>query len=383
MDMYIFRTIEPEIVSHLLNRSCIILLGPRQAGKSTLVDHLISNDSFLTKLQIETSQIEKYNGDNFREVALLSSLDIIEYKRNFASTKLLIIDEAQKIPNIGEAIKILFDQLKIIVLATGSSSFELSNKTKESLAGRAVELYLTPFSYAEIKQQNPDLTSSLIFGQYPKIFNTSGNNIKTKLINDLTNISVIKDIIDLKNITTINLLPNLLKYISYQVGSRISLREIGEQLEADSRTIGNYIKYLEDAFVVFRLLPLTNNPRNAIKTYGKVFFYDNGVVNALTRSYDLNPINSGGLLENYVISEVKKITVNDPSIQLNYFNSKSSKEVDLIITKGPKRYAYEIKFSKKAKVSIPKELYEKYTGIEVDVINSENIFEKLVDISKI
>ena len=161
---------------------------------------------------------------------------------------------------------------------------------------------MTPFSYAEIKQQNPDLTSSLIFGQYPKIFNTSGNNIKTKLINDLTNISVIKDIIDLKNITTINLLPNLLKYISYQVGSRISLREIGEQLEADSRTMGNYIKYLEDTFVVFRLLPLTNNPRNAIKTYGKVFFYDNGVVNALTRSYDLNPINSGGLLENYVIS---------------------------------------------------------------------------------
>ncbi|WP_025764190.1 ATP-binding protein [Dyadobacter tibetensis] len=370
----ITRLLEDKIEQRLFKGKAILLFGPRQSGKSTLVESVLAGKEHMY-----------LNGDDSDVREILTNTTAAKLRLVVGSKKILFIDEAQRVPNIGLTLKLFTDQIKDVqVIATGSSAFELSSQVNEPLTGRKYEFMLYPLSFAEMVKQNGLIQEKrlldhrLIYGCYPEIVTKSGE--EEELLKLLTGSYLYKDLLMLEQIKKPLLLEKLLKALALQVGSEISYQEIGQTVGSDSKTVDKYIDLLEKTYVVFRLPALNRNVRNEIKKGKKVYFYDNGIRNAIINNF--KPVQSrtdvGALWENYIISErMKFLHYNGTDVNSYFWRTTQQQEIDLIEEHGEDLTAYEFKWNKKEKVRFPQTFTDNYINAKTLAISPDNIEEIL------
>jgi len=370
----ITRSLQGTIKARLFKGKAVLLFGPRQVGKSTLVESVLADQS-------ET--VLHLSGDDADVRDILTNTTATRLKAILGTKKILFIDEAQRIANIGLTLKLVTDQIKgAQVIATGSSAFELSSKVNEPLTGRKYEFMLYPLSFAEmvqyhgLLQEKRLLEHRLTYGYYPEIVTKPGE--EKELLKLLANSYLYKDLLMLDQINKPALLEKLLKALALQLGSEISYHELAQTVGSDSKTVDKYIDLLEKAFVVFRLPALNRNVRNEIKKGKKIYFYDCGIRNAIIN--DFRPIASrtdtGALWENFVIAErIKYLRYNDKDTQQYFWRTTQQQEIDLIEEEGERLSAFEIKWNKNQKVRFPQTFTENYPSATTQIISSENVEE--------
>ncbi len=362
--------------SRLFKQKVIIITGPRQAGKTTLLKLLVE--------EINQPSIW-FNGDEPNVPKLFQNITSFELKNLIGKNKILIIDEAQRIPGIGLTLKLLVDNFQDIqVIATGSSAFDLMDEINEPLTGRKFEYQLYPFSFGELAEENGiieekrQLNQRLVFGSYPDVINNPSDS--TEILNWLSDSYLYKDLFRLESIKKPALLVKLLQALSYQVGSEVMYNELAQTVSSDPKTVEKYIGLLEKTFVVFRLPALSRNLRNEIKKSRKVYFFDNGVRNAIINNF--NPVNIrqdvGALWENYCISERIKLAAYSRIHSNRFFwRTQQQQEIDYIEERAGKMWAYEFKFQPEKKTSLSKTFMNAYPQHEFQIVNSDNYAEFL------
>jgi len=366
------RQLITKIQQRLFKGKAIILYGPRQSGKTTLIQ------SLLRKYKEETIE---FNGDESDIRELLSDNNSTRLKLMIGKHKIVFIDEAQRIPNIGITLKLIHDKLTDVqIIATGSSSFELASETSESLTGRKYEFLLLPLSFQELighyglLAEKRMLEHRLIFGHYPDIV-VSQDDAK-ELVKLLADSYLYKDLLAVESIKKPSLLEQILKALSFQVGSEVSFREIGQLVGANGQTVERYINLLEKAFVIFQLPAFSRNLRNEIKRGKKIYFYDNGIRNAIINNFSplTNRDDIGALWENYLISErMKCFRFANLSANRYFWRTTQQQEIDYIEEQEGKLFAYEFKWNpKKAKTRFPKTFVKAYQDTSYQVITSLN-----------
>lgn len=347
---YIQRDLEKTIRQNLHKGKIIMLYGPRRAGKTTLIRHLFAGRKDFLYL-------------NCREKRLQTQIipDSLALKTIIGDYKNIVFDEAQYLDNPGEVFTVAIDSFpNVNIIASGSSSFELSGKVSEPSTGRNLPYYLFPLSYHEIKKHFPStdtdfyIEQTLRFGAYPEIFQYSATNEKIHYLQVLTDDYLYKDILEFERVKNSNKLRDLLVAISLQIGQEVSYSELANTLSIDRKTVEYFIDLLEQTYVLFRLYGFSRNLRSEINRKVKIFFYDVGVRNALINNF--NPLDlrsdSGGLFENYFIAELVKQNINKLYKSNFYFwRTYDQKEIDLIEEKGGKLFGYECKYSGKKGVS--------------------------------
>lgn len=367
----ILRTLENKIQAELYKGKAIILFGPRQAGKTTLVKSIA---------QLSGKQVKWLNGDESDVRDLFDHPSSERLKLIAGSAEILVIDEAQRIKNIGLAIKLLVDNYpEIQVIATGSSSFELANEMKEPLTGRKFEHFLFPISFAELAntsgllEEKRLLNHRLIFGSYPDVLNNPG--MENKTLSSLADSYLYKDILVWKSIKKPQALEKLLKALAFQIGSEVSYHELAQLSGLDSHTVENYIDILEKAFIVYKVNGLYRNMRNELKKSKKIYFFDNGIRNAIIANFNMpeNRNDIGALWENYFFSERMKHThYNDIFLNRYFWRSKTKQEIDLIEEREGMLFAYEVKWNPNASYRFPKAFTESYPDHRTEIVYTSN-----------
>ena len=364
------------IKNQLFKGKAIILMGPRQAGKTTLVN--IIKDSL-------TDRILWLNGDesNIREA--LSNTGLSQLRSIIGNNKVLVIDEAQRIENIGITIKLIVDNLpEVQVIATGSSSFELANRINEPLTGRKYEHLLLPLSHQELQnhfgylEEKGMLHHRLIFGSYPEVVTHPGE--EEQILKSLSGSYLFKDIFTWENIKKPDRLEQMVKALAFQTGNQVSYHELGQLTGLDNETVEKYILLLERAFVIFRLNSFSRNLRNELKRSRKIYFYDNGIRNALINNFNQVEFRNdiGQLWENYLISErMKRNLYRIHYCNVYFWRNHNQQEIDYLEEYGGKIHAYEFKWNAKRKVNIPNSFAEAYPEHEWLVIHPENYLDFL------
>jgi len=371
------RTIQKNIEKRLFKGKIIIIYGPRQVGKTTLAKTILE--------KYAKERDTKYlSGDDLDVRQALTNKTSTALKEYLGQKDFVVIDEAQRIENIGLTLKLLVDNYpEIQIIATGSSSFDLSNKIIEPLTGRKYEFFLHPFSLEELSQKYDRLEMrrilerQMIFGAYPEVID-AGEDAKNRL-KEITHSYLYKDVLEYQGIKHSDLLDNLLQALALQVGNEVSYNELSNLLKISKNTVENYIRILEQAFIIFRLRPLSRNLRNELKKMRKIYFYDTGVRNALINNF--NPLDlrtdAGALWENFMLSERMKFNGNNEHDKLTYFwRTMQKQEIDYIEEEGGKMEGFEFKW-KKDKFKKPKAFLEAYPGSDVTLVNKEN-FEEFV-----
>ena len=351
-----------------------ILLGARRTGKTYILNKLnqkIKNTLFL-------------NGDDYKTVSLLQDKSTEEYKKIIGNSEVLIIDEAQNIPDIGHILKILHDSNpKLKIIATGSSAFDLSNKLGEPLTGRKKTFRIFPMAQAELSETEnyietyQRLNERILYGTYPEIFHYNTYNQKKEYLFELINSYLLKDILVLEKIKNSDKLLNILKLLAFQIGGEVSLNEIAVKIGISKNTVEKYIDLLKKVFVIFEVKAYSKNKRKEISKMSRYYFADNGVRNAIINNFnDLEYRNDlGQLWENYIITErVKYLSYNKVFADTYFWRSYSQQEIDWIEEKNGKLSAYEIKYQKK-KVKIPAQWGQSYKNSDFKVINKGNYLD--------
>ena len=372
------RTLQELIEVFLFKKKTIIIYGARQVGKTTLVEELVKN---------LTEQTLFLNGDDADVRELFTNASATRLHPVIGRHKIVIIDEAQRIPETGLVLKIIHDNFKDIqLLATGSSSFELANKVNEPLTGRKFEFFLHPLSFGEMVSHHGFLTEKrllehrLIYGYYPDIALNVGEELK--LLKNLVSSYLYKDLFVLEQIQKPVLLEKILKALALQTGNEVSFSELAQLLGSDRSTIEKYIDFLEKAYIIFCLNGLNRNVRNEIKKGRKIYFYDNGVRNAVLGNF--SPINAradaGPLWENFVISERYKFLSNkDIEFNRYFWRTTQQQEIDYIEEYQGKYSAYEIKWNPGARAALSRTFSNAYPGTEFKIITPENMNEFIMD----
>lgn len=355
----------------------VILLGARRVGKTFLLNQY---------LKVIKEKYIFWNGEDFAVHDLLKRRSVQNYKNILADAKLLIIDEAQKIPEAGPILKLIvdsFEDLKIVV--TGSSAFDISNLTGEPLTGRKREVTLFPVSENEFSQvEKPEarfdnLMQRLVYGNLPELVNIASIESKTEYLRDIINSYLLKDILAFENLRNSSKLFDLLKLIALQVGKEVSLQELGKQLAMSKNTVERYLDILSKVFIVYRLNGFSRNLRKEIVKNSKWYFYDNGIRNAIVANF--NVINSrddlGLLWENYMMSERIKNNHYGGVVYNKYFwRTYDQQEIDLIEESEGKLFAYEFKW-KSDKYEIPAAWKAAYPSSVYNLITNQNYSEWL------
>jgi predicted AAA+ superfamily ATPase len=369
------RILQPTIQNRLFKQKAILLFGPRQCGKSTLIETLLHDKKYLY-----------LNGDDADVREMLSNTTSTKLSNIAGKNTIVFIDEAQRIPNIGLTLKIFTDQLKNTqVIATGSSAFELSSKVNEPLTGRKYEFMLYPLSFAEMVEYNGLLNEKrllehrMIYGYYPEIVTKAGE--ERELIKLLAESYLYKDLLMLEQVKKPILLEKLLKALALQTGSEVSYNELAQIIGANKQTVENYIDLLEKAYVVFVLPALNRNVRNEIKKGKKVYFYDCGIRNAVINNF--KPMSSrtdaGALWENFVIAErMKYLRYNNIDAKQYFWRTTQQQEIDLIEDDGENLTAYEFKWGKTEKVRFPQTFTDNYPGSKTFVVSPDNVEDFLL-----
>lgn len=370
----IHRSLEPAIKARLFKGKAILLFGPRQCGKSTLVDSLLKNQS---------KPWLYLNGDEADVREQLTNTTSTKLKTMIANNNIVFIDEAQRIPNIGLALKLFTDQLKNIqVIATGSSAFELSSQLNEPLTGHKYEFMLYPLSFAEMVKHHGLLIEKrmtehrMVYGYYPEIVTKGGQ--EQELLKLLAGSYLYKDLLMMEQVKKPVLLEKLLKALALQIGSEVSYHELGQVTGADKGTVEKYIDLLEKTFVVFRLPALNRNVRNEIKKGKKIYFYDCGIRNAIINNFNAvgSRTDSGALWENYIIAErMKYLRYHNLDADQYFWRTTQQQEIDLIEDAGGDLTAYEFKWNEKTKIRFPQTFTSNYPGAVTHIISPANMEE--------
>ena len=354
----------------------LIIFGPRQTGKTTLVKTLAN--------QMQQA-VEYFNGDDAITKSLWKLENIAALKQSFGSKKIVILDEAQMIEQVGLICKQLIDaDLGIQFVITGSSSLTIADKTQEALTGRKWEYLLYPISAAEMMAYRgiptflQNVQQYLVYGMYPEVVTHMQN--AQEILSNIASSYLYKDVLSLVGLKKPQLLEKILKALALQLGNEVSLNELATVVSADVKTVDSYIYLLEQVFVVFRLATISRNERNEISTKKKIYFYDNGIRNALLGNFA--PIATrqdlGALWENFLITERKKLLQYNGFYGRTYFwRNKQQAEIDYVEEIDGKIYAYEFKWNPLAKVKFPATFLENYKPIETKVIHSENFWQWL------
>ena len=361
------------ILQKLADPKVIVLFGSRQVGKSTLFKNLLKDDQAVLWLY----------GDQPQTQAIFNDISEARIKSIIGSKKIVVLDEAQMISDIGVKLKMFTDYLEgVKVIATGSSSFDLANKINEPLTGRKWEYKLLPFSFTEmanatsVADEMKNLETRLIYGYYPEVALNPGEE-KERLL-ELVNSYLYKDVLVWENLQKAEKITKLLQALAFQAGSNVSYSEIGSIVGMDHKTVEKYIDLLEKAFVVYRLTSYSNNLRNELKASKKIFFYDNGVRNALISAFSPLELRDdiGILWENFMMAELLKKDLYTKNFARRWFwRNKQQQEVDLVHEANGVITAYEFKWSSKKKVSCPSSFKEDYPQVKFNVINSENFID--------
>lgn len=376
----IIRDVETSITDRLFAGKAILLLGPRQAGKTTLIESILHQ---------RVEKVLELNGDEPDVRELLAKVTSTRLKSLLGDSKILFIDEAQRVQDIGITLKLVTDRIpEVQAIATGSSAFELNARTAEPLTGRKFEFMLYPLSFGELVahhgllEEKRLLEHRLIYGYYPEIITTPGR--EEELIKLLAGSYLYKDLLTLEQINKPVLLEKILRALALQLGSEVSFHEIGQLIGADSQTVERYIDLLEKAFVLFRLPALSRNVRNEIKKGKKFYFYDNGIRNAVIGNF--TPLSgrtdTGSLWENYLISERFKLLNNRCKDANRYFwRTTQQQEIDYIEEREQRLKAYEFKWNaKKSTTRFPKTFLRNYENVATKVITRENYEEFLNEV---
>ena len=353
-------------------QKALIIYGPRRVGKTTLLNNFLSKTKLKYKLDI---------GDDIKIQQILKSQDFSQILEYASGYELIALDEAQKIPNIGMGLKILVDQVSgLMVIATGSSSFDLAQNIGEPLTGRKNTIILYPISQMELLSQYNEfelkqkLEEFLVFGSYPEVIIAKTRTQKINTLNELTNSYLLKDIFAFERIKNSDALLNLLKLIAFQIGNEVSLNEIAVQIKVDIKTVDRYLDILEKAFVIKKISAFSRNLRKEIAKKHKYYFFDTGVRNAIISQFnklaDRNDI--GALWENFIVMERIKKQAYQPIYANNYFwRTYDQKEIDWVEEREGKLFGYEIKWGDK-KFKEPKLWKEIYKNAEFKIINKDN-----------
>ena len=372
------RDLQSVIQERCFQGKAIILLGARQVGKTTLLKKIIQEQ------HVEALYL---NCDEPQTVAALTNCNIKELQMIVGANKFVVIDEAQKVDNIGLTLKLIVDNMPDVqVIATGSSAFELRNCLNEPLTGRKYEYQMFPISSKEIYQSSGYLDlkglleTRLIYGSYPDILNHA--NDARELLRMLTDSYLYKDILATDNLRKPDVLDKLLRALAFQVGSEVSYNELAQTVGTDSKTVERYIELLEKCYIIFRLHGLSRNLRNELKKAKKIYFYDNGVRNAVIQQFAPLELrnDAGALWENFFISE----RVKRNHYQLNYCNTyfwrtKSQLEIDYIEEQNGQMTVFEMKWNpKKANTSIPEAFLKAYDVKETVIITPDNYLDYLL-----
>ena len=371
------RLLENQIVSLLGSGKAIIIMGARQVGKSTLLDTVFQN----------RENILWMTGDDLDVQELFSQMSSTRLKALLGATKTLIIDEAQRIPEIGLRIKLITDQIKDVqVIATGSSSFELASKVNESLAGRKREFRMFPVSFSEMVSHTNLLEElrliphRMVYGYYPEVVCNPGN--ETIILKELSDSFLYKDILSFESINKPDKIVRLLKALAFQIGSQVSYNEIGQLVGLDSKTVERYIDILEKSYIIFRLGSFSRNLRNELKASRKIYFWDLGIRNLLIGNLSQieNRTDTGALWENFIIAErLKRNSYSGSICQYWFWRTQQQKEIDYLEEEDGMLNAYEFKWNeKKSNVRVPESFAKAYPNATFKVITLQNVNEFLL-----
>jgi len=376
LNIHINRIIDEKLAAKVDWKKALILLGPRQVGKSTLVNKLARDldPNFLL-----------LNGDEIQTQELLANSSLEFLKSYLGDSKVIVIDEAQRIQNIGLTLKLIIDNFNDVqLIVTGSSSLELASTIKEPLTGRKWEYRIFPVSWEEIigwkglAKALSQLENLLVFGAYPEILTHSGEKIP--LLQNLSSSYLYKDLLNFQGIRKPELLNKLLQALAWQVGSEVSYNELSNNIQADKATVSNYIDLLEKAYIIFRLSPFSRNLRSEISRSRKVFFVDNGMRNSIIGNYAplSNRNDIGQMWENFLIAERQKLLNYHGFYGRTYFwRTVRGQEVDYVEEIDGEIHAFEFKWNPQAKGKIPNSFIETYNPKTVKIIHRENFWEWL------
>ncbi len=373
--MHIKRSITEDIKNKLMSGKAIIIYGPRQVGKTTLIKKIKEKSK---------DKILFVSGEDRFVREWLSSQSIEILKKNLEGYNMLIIDEAQYVDKIGLNIKLIIDHIKDIkIIATGSSSFELANQVGEPLVGRKWQYELFPIAQTELKKYEDFSTTKqtlperLIYGSYPEIITTKNILQKKELLNSIVDNYLYKDILLINEIRKSEKLIDLLKLLAFQIGKEVSISELSSNLNINFATTERYLDLLSKVFVIIRVDGFSRNLRKEVTKNSRYYFYDNGIRNAIINNF--NDIKTrddiGSLWENYIVVErMKKRKYMNIFANQYFWRTYDKKEIDLVEERDGKLFGYEIKWGNKI-IKPPKEWLEKYDNSEYKIINRENYLD--------
>jgi len=375
MAMEIPRIIESQIQKQIGKQKVILLYGTRRTGKSTIIENIAAKEENTLLLQGEDMDVSR----------LLQNRTVANYKRLTKGKKLIIIDEAQSIPEIGKILKLMIDTIKgITVIATGSSSFDLQNSTGEPLVGRNLVYQLYPIAQVELSAIQDHLTTvhdleeRLIYGSYPELWQLENNGERQNYLKQLVNNYLLKDLLMIENIKGADVLYKLLQMLAFQVGSQVSTVELGNSLQLNRQTVDRYLDLLSKVFIIYPLTGYSNNLRKEVTKSKKWYFFDNGIRNALIANF--NPLHQrndvGQLWEQYFLSErIKFNSYSNYFPQYFFWRTYDGQEIDLLELNNKQQLtALECKW-KDDKIKVPAAFSKAYPKAEFNVINQDNYLD--------
>jgi len=368
----IARKIESYILESLVPGKVVILLGARRTGKTVMLNKVVS--------MISEPYIF-FNGEDFEVQRLLENRTVANYEKILGTSRLLVIDEAQKIPEIGKILKLMVDSIPgLRVIVTGSSAFDLSGKLGEPLTGRNRTFRLFPLSEQELDplyglvEKRSALEERLVFGSYPEVISLQGRTAKAKYLKELVNDYLLRDLLSFEGVKNAGVIKNLLRLVAFQAGAEVSMNELASNLGISRNTVEKYLDLLSKVFVIFKVEGFSRNLRKEITKNAKWYFYDNGIRNTLVAN--VNPLelrnDTGSLWENFIISERIKYQEYNDLLSNNFFwRTYDKQEIDWIEEREGRFFAYEFKFNKE-KAKFPVAFSTAYPESEFHVISANN-----------
>ncbi|MDR3184562.1 MAG: ATP-binding protein [Prevotellaceae bacterium] len=375
--MSIDRTLYARIIKQLKPNKALLLFGARRVGKTFLITQIAEKYG---------KEVLLLNGEDNDTLALLADKSIASYRRLLNKVKLLVIDEAQNIPDIGQKLKLMTDEVKgVSIIASGSSAFDLLNKVGEPLVGRSQTFRLYPFSQAELAakenalETKQNLEHRLLYGSYPDVALADDDEQKREYLRNIVNAYLLKDILAFDGIRNSAKMYDLLRLIAFQTGNEVSFDELGTQLGMSKNTVERYLDLLAKVFVLFRLQAYSQNLRKEVSRKSKWYFYDTGIRNAIINNF--SPLSlrndTGTLWENYLILErFKQVNNTGKYNELFFWRTYDGQEIDLIESSDGKLEAFEFKWGNK-KPQIPAAFAKTYPETPYHVINKTNYIDFL------
>lgn len=373
------RVIEGRILSTLNKKKVVTIIGPRQVGKSTLAAEIIPNDANILEI----------NGDNTDVQSMFVNVDETKMKLLIGNKNFLFVDEAQKIDNVGNMLKIVAEKFKdVSIIVTGSSAFKLTAAVNESLTGRKREFKLYPLSFKEMADNSSVLEElrmvdhRLIYGYYPEVVTSPGE--EKEVLKEIVDSYLYKDVMEENNIAKPDKLVKLVKALAFQIGSTVSATELAGLVGIDAKTVERYIEILEKSYIIFTLPSYARNQRNELKFARKLYFWDMGIRNAVIGNMApislRSPEEIGHLWENFVIAErIKRNEYAGRTFVQHYFwRTQQKKEVDLIEIEDGVMTGFEVKRKERKKITVPAQFTSTYPNAKFQCITPSEVIEFLM-----